>query len=176
MRNWLTERQAAGASRVNASLVGTADLHDRWNGRHGDIAFVLSTLGIAAELGFRLDPQLFVIKSSLPHLAQFVERIDALPSDKVTLDFRPFYHVGHGVHHEREPIDERDRDNLPPQVFASVSSSWSFQSEREWLRRIQRNPGVAREITCKLKLTPDNVDRSKPESRKPCLMNSQRRR
>ena len=158
VRLWLLDRQAAGVERVSASFVGIGKVHDQWNGRRGDYDFLMSTLRIAGEIGMALDAQLFLVKSSLPFIELLAEAVRAVSAPSSDIDFRPFFIVGYGAHHEAERIDENDREKLPRWVGEALIPQWILRSEREWLKIIDESPETERPRSLKLVLDAETID------------------
>jgi len=159
MRKWLLERQAIGIEGVSGSFVGHGAVHDRWNGRHGDFAFLMRTLRTAAELGMKHGTTLFLTKSSLPLMDELARILDALPTPYDGRHVRPFYYIGHGAHHDAERITEEDRDNLPAFVKESVGRDFDLRSEREWIEIVRGEKETPQDLYLHLELTADNIDR-----------------
>lgn len=136
MLQWLTERRNLGVTNIHASFVGCGAVHDRWLGRRGDFDFLLSTFGIAAELGMNCGATLFVTKSRLPMLEELVAILDSVASKPIYKHYRQFYYYGHGAHRDEERIDEADLDKLPATVAdkfrKGFETDW-HHAERDWI-------------------------------------------
>jgi hypothetical protein len=158
MSSWLSERRALGLERVWASFAGYQAVHDRWNGRAGDFAFLVSTLERAAAVGLKHGTTVFLTKSSLDDLGRLLVLIDALPGESAGRDFRQFYYIGHAAHHENERLDEGDRQRLPEFVLECyLAEGWELRSEREWLETVGDIPSEPTPLTLRLDLDSRNI-------------------
>jgi hypothetical protein len=157
MRSWLSERKSIGIEGVSASFVGTRAVHDRWNGRNGDFAFLLATLRTATELGLNHGAIMFLTRSSLPLLGELSELLDELPAPHEKPHVRPFFYIGHGAHQENERITEADRAMIPD--FAREVLDWPLHSEREWLPIVRETLPTNSGLSLYLELTRHNIDK-----------------
>jgi sulfatase maturation enzyme AslB (radical SAM superfamily) len=157
MRIWLQERQKLGIRNVVASFLGHGAVHDSWNGRPGDFDFLMSTLKIAAELGMEMEQRLFLIKSTLPHMEELIDKLDMLPNKVRKRSVCPLDYSGRADKLEAERLTEADLKYLPERVSRFLTA---VRSEREWIEFIrQREDPPKKKGVLKFYLDDTNIDR-----------------
>jgi len=163
MRDWLTQRRDIGVDAVIVSFAGMDAVHDHWNGRKGDFAFLASALKIAGELGMNLSERLFLVRSTLPHLEALIDHLDTIPGKVVDRTVVPFLYRGRAVHLEDERITEDIRDSLPEhlkQLASWVLGTWrDWLSEREWIKAVRQQEEQPRTVRLPIQLDHSNIDR-----------------
>ncbi|WP_026595648.1 hypothetical protein [Methyloferula stellata] len=161
MRTWLTERRdMANLKIVHASLAGCGSTHDRWNGREGDFEFLFQTMRTAAEIGLRVHQRLFVVRSTLPVLADLIDKLDEIPV-KALRYLSTFVYQGLATRLEEERITEAMRDQLPACLGEiSMRAGTQWLSEREWIGEYKDkiDADKPRKLRLDLEITDANID------------------
>lgn len=162
MRTWLTERRdMANLKIVHASLAGCGSTHDRWNGREGDFEFLFQTMRTAAEIGLRVHQRIFVVRSTLPVLANLIDKLDEIPV-KALRYLSTFVYQGLATRLEEERITETMRDQLPACVNdISMRAGTRWLSEREWIGEYKDKieADSPKKLRLALEITEANADR-----------------
>ncbi len=162
MRVWLRERQALGIRNVIASFVGQGSIHDHWNNRPGDFDFLISTLKIAAKLGMNIEQRLFLLKSTLPHMEELINKLDALPGKAKKRIVETPQYSGRAGKLEPERITEADLERLPDNARKFLPD---LRSERKWIEHMRRHEDPPRKhLILRFVLDDTNIDRAEAMS------------
>lgn len=157
MRVWLQERQKLGIRNVIVSFFGHGAVHDYWNNRPGDFAFLMITLKIAAELGMKIEQRLYLLKSTLPYLEELIDKLDELPGKVRKRLIEPLQYSGRAGNMEEERVTEDELERLPEWVRRFLSK---VRSEREWIAVMQqREEAPKKDVMLKFELDDTNIDR-----------------
>ncbi len=149
LREWLAVLKPYGLTRVHATFGGLGGMHDRWNNKAGNFDLLMRTLRVAAELDLALGQRLLVGRSTLPSLEPLLDLLDELPLKNENWRYAmPFFYQTRfqkpQPHVESDRIDEATRDSLSPRLaklFSSEANEHNL-SEREWIRHMEKEPGV----------------------------------
>jgi hypothetical protein len=162
MRGWLEERQAIGIEGLIFSLGGTGAVHDRWNAREGDFAFLMRTLRTARELGFQLNERIFLTQDTLPSVEPLLDEFESIGGDVNERIVIPFLYRGQATHLENQRITEDTRDALPDRIRQHATWSlgpWEdWRSEREWVALVSEQDEAPRNVRLFIELNEKVMD------------------
>ncbi len=102
LRSWMNERQAAGIVGFHTSLAGCDQVHDRWNGRHGDFDYQIAILRMAGERGMVRQERLFLARNTLPLFDRLLDIMEDIPGEALSRIVTPFFYAGLGRRYEVE--------------------------------------------------------------------------
>jgi hypothetical protein len=159
LRPWLAERRDAGFTSVVASFMGYGELHDHWNGRHGDFERLLKTQRIAASLDMELEQRIFLTRESLPMLEQLLDTLDELPGKVRVREIYPLFYSGLARHWEKFRMTAEEIDKLPYRIknlFRSDYCNWRM--ECEWMEAVRAEENASDKVSLNLLLDGNNID------------------
>jgi hypothetical protein len=156
---WLEQRRAAGIAGFHASLAGSGETHDRWNGRAGDFDYQMTILRLAGERGMVRRERLFLTQNTLPVFDRLLDILDAIPGEVSSRVASPFFYAGLATRYEDERLTEDDRDNLPQRINQLRPARFdNWLSEREWMPVMLESANRPRRLLLKLDVDETNID------------------
>lgn len=158
VRAWLSALREIGITRLHFAFAGHGPVHDRWNGRRGDFEWLMTVHRIGTELGFASSSPSASLRVFLARKMDWLDTLDTAGGSIAWRWAFPFGYLGNARRHERERIDELDRDTLAPRVAALCPSRKEWFSEREWLDRLDDFDKAAPPVDLILRLDTHNID------------------
>jgi hypothetical protein len=137
-------------------------VHDRWNAREGDFAFLMRTLRTARELGFQLNERIFLTQDTLPSVEPLLDEFESIGGDVNERIVIPFLYRGQATHLENQRITEDTRDALPDRIRQHATWSlgpWEdWRSEREWVALVSEQDEAPRNVRLFIELNEKVMD------------------
>jgi hypothetical protein len=164
MREWLRERKNLGIKSVHASFAGYGSVHDHWSRRVGDFDFLMNTLKIAADLGFRLEQRLFLTKGTLSLFEELIDKLDELPGKVKKREISSFFYGGRAGLLENERVTAADLERLPEKVSKLLLKRRPWRSEREWMDFVRQEDDVPTKVLVRLYPDDANIDQIEAKS------------
>jgi len=166
MRAWLQERRAAGIDTVVATFSGDREKHDYWNNKEGNWQFQLDTLHLAADMGFRLQERVLLLRDNLPSLERLFDALDTVEAAERNRWAIPLFYSGRAKRLESQRLTEGDFAALPKRIRDSLRGDHEkWRSERRWVELVREEgePGPE-EISPMLRVTEENLAWAEPLS------------
>lgn len=135
MRDWLLERQQAGANRIHSAFYGTRELQDKTHGRRGDHDFLMRANRTAAELGLPRQERLFLTQETLPLLPELLDELDEIPNLEKRW-IQTLAYCGWARQMESLRCTRTDLAALPPQVMQYLDCD-NLVTESEFIAQVQ---------------------------------------
>lgn len=160
MRAWLEQRRAVGIDTVVATFSGHGGDHDYWNNKQGNYRFQLDTLHLAAEMGFRLQQRVLLLRDNLGGLERLFDDLDRIRTTDSSRSSIPLFYSGRAKRLEDQRLTEGDFAALPTRLRNSLRDDHpNWRSERQWIEHVktQEEPGPE-EIAPMLEITEENLD------------------
>ena len=159
LESWIAERQEAGIEGVHASLAGSHQTHDKWNGRAGDFEYQTTILRLVGELGMFREERLFLTKNTLPGFDRLLDILEGLPGEARRRSVSLFFFAGLATRYEDERITEDIRDLLPGRIKALRQGRFGdWRSEREWIPIMLETADKPRRLILKMDVDETNID------------------
>lgn len=159
MRELLTVIKEAGVEYVGMTYWGPREMHDVWcGGRKGEYDFNMMVARLAPEIGMKRREHLFLLKSSLPHLASIMDILDAIPgtNDRYVL---PLNYLGRGVNLEHERLTQEEYTALPDRIRKYIRTR-DLRTEKQWMDFVEHE-WDERQIAkvLRTRITRDNIEK-----------------
>ncbi len=149
---FLQELQAHGIQTIDLTIYGTQEYHDRFAGRQGDFAYLLTILREANRIGLAVNVS---IPLTAENAGQAETLLDILEEYTIAHLFCFIPHSeGRGATLDSIRLTEPIFDRLHPRVEAYLNRN-KFRTEREWLNSDFSQPDKR---VVALSLTPENIE------------------